>query len=554
MDGPGRLALFIFSAIFIFSVPAEPVPLWRQAAGGTIISRISAQLQSVVAVIEGGSIKAIGASGTLLWDYKVNGRFLPYLTRSRSAASYVCRTNGEFFALNRVGQVQWRLGLNEPITYPPLSGWDERVFIFLERRVLCFTASGQRLWQKSLAVPITSEPVIDAGGGCIFMLQDNTFVCLSPYGEQNEIKLPAPPAALVPVTVRQTRERPGGRTLVIYNDGRLELYDMHFRPQGNLVHLGAAPLAAASWRNYVAVQLATGELILLDVERGQIRWRVPSQPGVGGAGNLAQKTRIQFDGPRRAIYVLSISGAMCFTSEGDQSWNMRLEDAAVAPAFDGGILYSGGRDWILNAWDTEYRSKKETPALIPPPAGLYGLGSPPQGREWDRIRYNLHLDYSEPLKELGNKIKRGRIGEDELEGARLLLGILSDNRTLTTDRIEAARLLGSIGSQEAIQFLSRCLVNETEAAVQAEIALALGQIGSDPQGRALNAFERLIERNQLSTNDALLTALAGALGTMSRFSGPPVSERAAGLLVQLSSVSSSAARQQAREELDKLVH
>ncbi|GMO24357.1 MAG: PQQ-like beta-propeller repeat protein [Spirochaetaceae bacterium] len=545
------MSKLIFTLLFAvaFNAAADPVLRWREPLNGAIISGISAQLGSVVAVAEGGSILAFGEDGKPFWNYQIRGRFLPYFTRSRMSASYVCRSNGDFIALNRSGLVQWRLSLGEPLAAQPLCGWDERLFIVLKNKILCFTASGQRLWTRAIEAPPDSDPQLDGEGGFLMLLENNSILILSPFGEQKIIKLSEKPALLTPVTLNG-----GERILAVYGDGRMELYQKNGRQQGKLLHLGKAPLAAASHRSNVAVQLVSGELALLDVESAQILWRAASRPGVGAAGNRSQKINIRFDAEAKLVYVLSITGVAAFSLvNGEEMWTLRLENAAVSPAIDEGYVFCGGRDWIFYAYDAEGRPRKQEVRPNLPAPGNYGLGRAPGFREWSAIKDTFNEDFEMFLEDSAKAIKSGNIGADEPAVIRILLGVLGDAKLIQTERIKAAKLLGIAGSVEIIPYLARRLTLDTEISVKAEIALALGRIGADPQGRVMSGFSRLIELNRDGQNESLLSALASAIGSISKFSGPPVSEHAVKLLVELSEIKRSPAVQhEARRELDRL--
>ncbi|MDR2510853.1 MAG: hypothetical protein LBC77_09445, partial [Spirochaetaceae bacterium] len=501
-----------------------------------------------------GSVKAFGTGGKIFWDYKESGRFLPYLTRSRSASVYFARTTGDFIALNRAGVQQWRLNLKAPITAPPVSGWDERIFIFLESSVLCYTASGHKLWQRELSASLAGDPQLDALGGVLMFLTDNTIVSLSPFGEKSELKLYSAPAFVLPLPAKKGTRAPLVRTLVIYPDGRLELYNADGEAQADITHLGSAALAASTFKNFAAVQLNTGTLALLDADSGTILWRTPSQPGVGAAGNRAQRIHIQFDEARGSIYVLSVTTAAGFSKDGDMLWSVKTENAAASAAFDEGRVYSGTKNWILNAWDAENRGEPSLTRSSLPVQGRYGLGQLPSRKEWNFWTQAFNGNYNQLLAEIAKQINAGGIGSNEAPLTRVLNGIAVDVKIIQTDRVEALRLLGIIGSRESAAFLARRFINEAEVSVQAEMALSLGRIGSDAGGVVLDAFSRVIETTRSSRYDGLRTAMAAALGAMCKFSGPPVSERGVKLLVAIANESAAPnAAQKARSELDLLM-
>lgn len=545
MDGYSYLKP-IFLAIFAVCAPlfAQNDPIWRETLGGTIISGISAQTGTIVAVCEGGSVKAFGSNGKLYWNYKEKGRFLPFLARSRSGASYFARSNGDFIALNRAGTMQWRLKLRAPLAAAPVSGWDERIFIFLEKKILCHTASGNALWQCRIKSAPALDPVLDSEGGCVTVLKDKTLLRISPYGEVNERALYSVPSFVVPLK--------NSRTLLVYPDGRLELYDARGEAVGNLPHLGAAPLAAASQGALAAVQLASGELVILDGGTMTITGRVESRPGVGATGDRAQKIRIEFNESGSRIYVLSVSGAECFSKIGTPIWNRPVENASCTAAIDGGIVYSGGKDWILYAWKSEAGSVPDT-RLNLPAAGSYRLAVPPSLQEWEIWAITRAGDWQAVVDGFVPLVEGGNIGVQEPEISRILVGVAGDASIAQSARIEAIRLLGFLGSTDTINFLIRLLQSEKRVSVRAELALSLGRIGGDPDGRTLTIFGRIIETARSSAEEPLVNAIAAAAGTICRFSGPVMAERGIKILVTIAGeLPYKSAATRAKKELDAL--
>jgi outer membrane protein assembly factor BamB len=95
-------------------------------------------------------------------------------------------------------------------------------------------------------------------------------------------------------------------------------------------------------------------------------------------------------------------------------------------------------------------------------------------------------------------------------------------------RTEAVRLLGFIGSRETIPFLSNVYVGDPDPTVKAAAAEAIGRIGVDPDGIALKAFAQ--SAMATARDEQVLIAAASAIGSLCRFSGPPLSESGVRLL------------------------
>jgi hypothetical protein len=182
-----------------------PAPLWRQALGGAVIGEPAAQAESVVVVCDGGMVHAYGASGRLLWTYGARGRLSSYITRSAEGTTYICRTNGIFIALNRVGRELWRTGLGGPLAAPVLVGWDGRIFIPLKNRIVCYTAAGFLLWSRRLNAPPVLGLQPDKRGGLLTVKGDGEILILGPYGRAIGRKLEEVPAVLVPLDIEAAR-------------------------------------------------------------------------------------------------------------------------------------------------------------------------------------------------------------------------------------------------------------------------------------------------------------------------------------------------------------
>jgi outer membrane protein assembly factor BamB len=120
-------------------------------------------------------------------------------------------------------------------------------------------------------------------------------------------------------------------------------------------------------------------------------------------------------------------------------------------------------------------------------------------------------------------------------------------------RIDAIKLLGKIGSQETIPWLVNIFKDENEPLIRAEAVKAIGSIGVDPQGLAIQTFLQLIIYDGSVKDDQIMTSIAAATGALCRFSGPPLSEIGIKILNMLcTSDQPPPARRQAKKELNSL--
>jgi outer membrane protein assembly factor BamB len=563
--------IFILFAIFL-AVPPLPAqeefddpPLWRQALGGAVIAAPAAQAESVVMVCDGGNLKAYSWQGKPLWSYYARGRLLPFVTRAREGTSYICRTNGVLLAVNRAGRELWQISLGETLAWPILTGWDGRLFVFTETRIICYTASGFTLWSRSLDKKIALKPSMDAAGGFFLVLEDGEFLRFDPFGASGSCKLEALPQAAVPL-----RDGPAGSGafLLLYQEGggRAEILSFPGGQRESLKNPGfpSPPLAAAARGGEAAILLKDGRMALLSGAQGKILWTgnshlLPGEMDGAPPGEAA----LFFD--ERGIYALSRTGASAFTADGRRLWLIRLKGAAALPAFsDEGVLYSGGRDWILNAYRPEQRVRSQAQEIYgPAPEGSYGTGKPGPS-PWANHLLRFSEDMMIPLLgEINQAIQFGSIGQKEKDYAAYLMetaGSLVENPRSGNNppvyvryRVEAARLLAYMGSRETIPFLADLFTRDPDGLVKAAAAEAIGRIGVDPGGFALKAFTNAVFPPFPLRDEAALTATAAATGALCRFSGPPLSDAGIRLLTALAAhEQSSVVRSRAERELRSL--
>jgi outer membrane protein assembly factor BamB len=325
----------------------------------------------------------------------------------------------------------------------------------------------------------------------------------------------------------------------------------------NLPALGGTPIGGIAQGNYAAAVLSGGKVVFMSVNDGKVLWTGESHIR---SGDSSSGLEMLYD--ERGIYILTREGATGFSPDGRRLWTLRIRGAAAVSAFSGeGTLYSGGNDWILYAYKLEERVLRERNSLYGPlPEGSYGLGNPSPS-PWAGHDYNYgETILNEKFTEITKNIHAGNVGDNEesytaylMEAAESSMGpAASPTRPLVhvPYRAEAARLLGYIGSRETIAFLSGLFNKDPDPTVKAAAAEAIGRIGVDPDGIALRAFAQTAAHTR---EEQVLTAVAAAIGSLCRFSGPPLSETGIRLLNVLGSDGMPGrTKARARRELDEL--
>jgi len=552
-----RLLLILFCSPCVFAQSNEPVQLseylWRQAVGGVVLGTPSARPQSVVVALDSGVVKAYSGSGDLLWSYAVRGRLCPYITRSREGITFICSTEGSLIAVNGIGRELWKANTGGALSGPIVTGWDGRVFVPAGRKVLCYTSSGTLLWTNNLGSGISAGPLTDQSGRILLALEDGRLIRITPFGLVNSWKLPSVPAVLVPLE---------NDILAMYGNGNIQRVDSSLEGSAPLPFpgLAARPLAAASRDGRAAVFLANGQTLLLSGGDGKALWTAESliRP-------LAdQKAELIFD--ERGIYALCDGGMANFSANGKLIWRATLDNASGVPAFsDDGVLYSCGKDWVLNAWKLEDRELNQKYNLYgPAPPGSYGTGNPPSSIFARVIGRFYESSVKRELEIIQKGISSGMVGENELDWAAYLMETadggywpnttnIREPKAIITHRILSLRLLSGIGSIETIPWLVSFFRRENEPLVRIAAAQAIGGIGMDPEGKALEEFTSIVRTGNSIHDEQLLITIASVTGALCRFSGPPLHDAGLLLLHMLNTPGQPPlARRQAQIELNSL--
>ena len=519
-----------------------------------MLSLPSVQAQSAVVALDGGSIKAYSTAGRPLWTFSAKGKLSPYVSRSREGSTYFSRTNGMFFTINRVGRELWRRDLGSPLKGFVVTGWDGRLFIPVDKKIFCYTASGNLLWTITLDNPFSITPKPDRSGGIIFSLTNNDVYRVTHLGRAAKWSLSKPPVVIVSTAAARTQ------VIAFYKDGTIE--DINAPPKDknqsankddDFPKLPAPPIAAIERGGNIAVTMNDGRIALLSTAKKEIVWlsdsHIREMFKKGGKPEL--EAEMLFD--ERGVFVLSKNGATSFLADGRRLWFTNLRNAAAIPAFgNDGVLYSGGKDWILYSYKIEDRVRPEQNALYGPiPEGSYGMGRPLSPEKND-----IPLSETERkqyIDQITQGINSGRIGGFERDWTSFLLTVSAGQDHITM-RIAAIRLLGKIGSQETLPWLVNIFKNDNDPLIRSEAVKAIGNIGVDPQGVAIQAFwQGIIYDGTVKNNDQILTSIAFATGALCRFSGPPLSETGIKILnIIISKEQPPPAQRQAKKELDSL--
>lgn len=509
-----------FAAALLFACAAragcqeQAEPLFRFPVEGVVTAG---------PVVSGSRVWALSDSRTL-FTLTVEGvatgkRVLP----SRRAAFIACDAFGRavisdgpsaLVLVNKAGQEAWRVDLGAVPARPPLFAADGRLYVAFESGLAAYAPNGRRLWFVSLGAPPSSDLALGPGGGPLLGLSDGGLALYGPDGQQ----LAALAAGSAPVAVAATSRS----CVAALADGRALALGPRLEPLSDR-SLGSRPLAAAASGDGLYALGAGGTLLALSPD-GSERWRT-SVPLGGATATLAA-----FE--ERAV-VLSASAVRSYGPDGSLYRQLGLRGSATPPAIaESGSVLVGGSDWILYAYRFE-RRLVAAPAPEPAPLDLAAVDAAAE----EEARWSPRpFDDDEALARLADiekKIKTGTIGAEAGEASRYAAavalgrmgapfgsGVSSRGPTPVgaLPRARACEVLGSLGLAGAVPVLGEVFARDPDPAVRASAAMAVAEIGLDPEGRALGAFaaaaeRRLDERTALAVIEAIdrLYRASGAL-------------------------------------------
>jgi outer membrane protein assembly factor BamB len=545
-------------------------PIWEQSLEDRVSGLPFLQAESVVLACETGSIKSYSRQGTALWSFDTRGPTTPYVSRSPEGTTYAGNAAGSFMAVNRVGRELWRLDLGNPITAPAVVGWDGRVFIPVGAALYCRTASGYALWRRDLGSAISVAPVLDHTGSIVMALENRDFLRIDQFGVIERLKLDTAPALIVPLKSGNEHSY-----FVVYPSGTAERLVLNAgMPAGTrltrsrLSALPGAPAAAVGLDNRVAVTLRDGRVLLLAGLTGQIYWQGNSHETAAekGTGNLSlRQAAMYFD--ERGIFILSSRGATGFAADGRRRWIHRIREATTIPAFsDEGLLYTCGSDQRLRTYKVDTKPRNIPHSMYgPDPEGTYGLGNPPASLWANNANRFEDAQIKSMYERIDQATRTGQVGEQETAFTGYLMemtgGLLNSASYSPVrppihvpQRVEFIKLLARMGSRETIPFLTNLFYRDPEPSIKAACCEAIGRIGVDPKGNAIQAYSVLLSPDNANRDPMTLIAAASSIATLCRFSGPPLAIEGIRLLAHFSRHPDFPFRvkQQAQNELNAL--
>jgi outer membrane protein assembly factor BamB len=285
-----------------------------------------------------------------------------------------------------------------------------------------------------------------------------------------------------------------------------------------------------------------GKVALLSGKTGKVAWIESSHATNLKAGDAA----ITYDD--LGVYVFTKTGVSAFAENGRRRWTFTFPEASTLPSLsDEGYLYScdkSGRLCMFQA-DNYPRDVPHSKYYGPDPEGDYGLGDPPLPA-WVRSggdEYSVDMQ-EDMLRRITDAVKNGNIGQSEPEYVAYMMAMIGyfrghPNLSLVRApvkvpmRVQFLHLLGYMGSRETIPFLADIYNKDPEPAIKAACCEAIGRIGVDPKGDAVQAYTFLLSRDNANRDSQTLLSATDSITALCRFSGPPLASDGVALLTAI---------------------
>jgi hypothetical protein len=207
---------------------------------------------------------------------------------------------------------------------------------------------------------------------------------------------------------------------------------------------------------------------------------------------------------------------------GDE-WVLDIVGAAALPAYNGqGLVIVGGQNWILAAFRVE--NIPPAPPVPPAPPETYGLARYAAVPAWVSV------------EGIAAALDRGDVNGNEQVFASFLMDM---SRVKVTpklraeridERVQALALLGRLGSPEYTPFLVDVLRRDTHPRIKAAAAQAIGAIGIDRGGKAIEALMDEALPVFPLRDTFFINAVVEAAGKLCLVNGPPAYDRGLAIL------------------------
>lgn len=512
---PCTLLCFLAFASFVAFSQEESPPeaslaptVFRYPVGGLTIGSPTATEDGVCLLSHDGAVYALSDSGKIQFRTEA-GKQNASLYSLFSGQIVVAYPDGKTLVFNRAGKLSYSLELPGQLQREALQGSDGRLY-FLGKSLVCTSMSGERKWEYNFTSQVSYFTLNANGTEAYVFLQNGNFLRISPYGtliDERTLSLEIVKAISYEDFI-----------IALDTSGTLHRFYLknNTKTEDKSALSGVKDFCASTNKNsfYALTKSAIHKInVNLNHEKEST-----NNAGDGATlilGNLG-------------VTVVGLNRVSAYNHDLELRKELVTKNASALPALSShGIVYSIGKDWILYAYsfDPLFVASKGTSADYSQKevAKPYFLGLDNRLESIDGRKYLLDS--------VEKNIKSGTIGEGEEEAFALSAYVLSLSRnpapenatpkfrTSASERMSAATILGQLGTIEARRVLIEAFANDTDLAVKAACAEALGKIGADPDGAVSRVFADYVPMMSIQPNERLASAMIDAISALYRTEG-----------------------------------
>jgi hypothetical protein len=248
---------------------------------------------------------------------------------------------------------------------------------------------------------------------------------------------------------------------------------------------------------------------------------------------------------------LSLTRAEGRRNDGSLEWFLDIDGAAALPTYaPEGLLFIGGKNWLLAAYSVVSDTRSAVPdtrsavsdarsAVSDTRSAVSDTRSAVSGTRPPAF-YGLSLDTAVPdwvtLTVIEKAIDAGELGDDEPVFAAYLRSVAKPSSQKwmkpdeTAESEQALWLLGRLGSAEYMPFLTDVFLRERDPRIRTAIVRAMGAIGIDRNGKALEALASYALPVMPLRQESLLGTILEVTAKLCVVNGPPAQRRGMALI------------------------
>ncbi|MBN1646881.1 MAG: PQQ-binding-like beta-propeller repeat protein [Spirochaetales bacterium] len=522
---------------------ADIVPLWDLTLGGKITTSPAVNGDNVYLVAEDRFLYSINAAGTLNWKLNIREWARDSLTIGPDGTIYVCTGFGNCLAVNKKGKLIWKFDLDDEPAGSPTIDFRGNIYIPTKGgKIFSISHTGRRKWILELPAPAAGAMTMDSDGTLYVATTDERIYAIDRFGEQRWVFLCAGiPGQVLPIADNLLVCGTDKNTIVALSKQGVFAWNVSFPAALHSVLLSKGKIFGIDRH---------GLLCCLDSQGNRI-WSVMLNEFPSGGMLLGE-----------VIHVFCRSGT-CYTVS--QCGDL-LETFMASSEFSGsvlsnnGIIFAGNANWHVYAFNATLPdregwiqrgldSRHSSNLQGYSPSGI-DTAIPDKFHTWTMREFSesadrelkfmvldqIEQDYNSAAyfawEDLYNELLYSLLSDGIVHQKRLQKRVINNFPDV---RSRAADLMGVYGNLRTIRQLEAMLGQETDEVALRHIIHAVGELGSDPDGRIILQLDRMTDSlSKYNIPDKIVAEILDCLYKIGRYSANY--EGVAALVVRLYSL------------------